>query len=106
MKTNQTSDKPKARAAGRTFGSQRRVVRATQNTLFDEKHVCRDTYTFQINGGGEFYIEESGEVTIIFINGKFSEARFPLEGTYSRNGWRILAEIEKRITEIEATLLP
>ena len=69
--------------------------------LFNETHTKTDTYHFEINGGGEFYIKESGEVTIIFENDKFVSASFPLSGVYSRNGWRILAGINEMINKIE-----
>lgn len=71
------------------------------NVLYNAQHTKRDTYCYEINSGGEFFIQESGTVTIIFENGKFISASFPMKGVYTRNGWRILAEINNRINKIE-----
>lgn len=72
------------------------------NMLFNEHHTKTDTYRYEINGGGEFYIQESGSVEIIFENDVFVSVSYPLKGVYSRNGWRILAGINEMIAEIEA----
>ena len=69
--------------------------------LFNEHHVRTDTYRYAINGGGEFFIQESGAVEIVFENGVFVSASFPFHGIYTRNGWRILVGINKKIAEIE-----
>ena len=71
------------------------------NLLYDEKHTKLDTYEYQINGGGKYYVKESGRVTIVFENGHFKSASFPLSGQYSRNGWRILAAMNEKISYIE-----
>jgi len=69
--------------------------------LYDEKHKRIDTYEYQINGGGVYFVEESGRVIIIFEDGKFKSASYPFSGQYSRNAWRILAAINEKINEIE-----
>lgn len=69
--------------------------------LYGCKAEQRDTYTLTINGGEEHRIEECGEVQIVFVNQKFKEAKFPMNGSYTRNGWRILAAIEQKISQIE-----
>jgi hypothetical protein len=68
---------------------------------YDKQVHKRETYTFTINRGGELFIQEEGEVVVIFINDKFDSATYPARGTYSRNMWRILSEIEREITKIE-----
>jgi hypothetical protein len=72
--------------------------------LYNETNVRKDVYSYKINGGGEFFVHESGTVTITFENGKFVSASFPFSGQYTRNGWRILAEINNKIEEIEKKL--
>lgn len=69
--------------------------------LHNEHHIKTDTYYYAINSGGEFFIKESGAVTIIFENDVFVSASFPYRDVYSRNGWRILAGINDMITKIE-----
>lgn len=69
--------------------------------LYDKHHTRLDMYEYEINGGGEYFIQESGKIKIVFENGKFKSASFPLHGVYSRNGWRILAGINDMINEIE-----
>ena len=71
------------------------------NLLYNDQHTKTDTYSYTINSGGEFYVTESGKVTIVFENGVFISASFPFRDRYSRNGWRILAAINKKIEEIE-----
>jgi hypothetical protein len=46
-----------------------------------------------------------GKVVIFFENGKFSRCDFPFRGTYNREQWAILAEIESEIHRIELNLL-
>ncbi len=69
--------------------------------LYDRDRTRTDTYCFQINSGGEFFVKESGTVKIIFENGVFVSASFPFCGSYTRNGWRILAAINDEINIIE-----
>jgi hypothetical protein len=45
------------------------------------------------------------KVTITFENGKFSRCDFPFKGTYTREQWSMLAEIESEIHRIELSLL-
>jgi hypothetical protein len=71
------------------------------NVLYDESHIKTDVYSYKINGGGEFFIKESGEVKILFENDVFVSASFPFRDVYTRNGWRILAGINEKIAEIE-----
>jgi hypothetical protein len=40
-------------------------------------------------------------VTITFQNGEFLKCSFPFTGTYTREQWAMLAEIEKQIQLIE-----
>ena len=72
-----------------------------QKVLCNGSHIKTDIYHYEISGGGEFHITESGPVEIIFENDVFVRCDFPLRGTYSRNGWRILAGINEMITRIE-----
>ncbi len=74
-------------------------------TLYNETHTKTDVYCYDINGGGEYRIQESGTVKIFFENNKFVSASFPFRDTYTRNCWRILAEINERIAEIESRLM-
>jgi len=46
-----------------------------------------------------------GKVLITFENGKFSRCDFPFKGTYNREQWSMLAEIENEIHRIELSLL-
>lgn len=46
-----------------------------------------------------------GKVIITFENGKFSRCDFPFRGTYNREQWSMLAEIESEIHRIELSLL-
>lgn len=73
------------------------------NILYDMEHEQTDEFAFKINRGGEYQINESGTVEITFRNGEFQSVRYPLAGTYTRNGWRILAAIEDKISRIERT---
>ncbi len=76
--------------------------------LYNETKIRADTYCYEINGGGEFFVQESGKVKIVFENKKFVSASYPffipITGTFTRNGWRILAEINKKINDIEKQL--
>jgi hypothetical protein len=47
----------------------------------------------------------TGKVLITFENGKFSRCDFPFKGTYNREQWSMLAEIESEIHRIELSLL-
>ena len=76
----------------------------SQNFLYGKAHERHDFYSYEINSGGQMGVYETGKITIHFIDGQFSNAHFPFSGTYTRNGWRILAEIERRITAIEESL--
>lgn len=69
--------------------------------LYDYKKETIETHTFKINGGGEYDIKEHGTVAIIFVNGKFDRVNYPFSGTHSRNGWRILQEINEKIEQLE-----
>jgi hypothetical protein len=54
---------------------------------------------------GSFRIAEFiGKVLIVFENGKFSRCDFPFKGTYNREQWSMLAEIENEIHRIELSL--
>ena len=88
-----------ANAAGVTV-----TVSLEPRLLYNATKETRETYSFQINSGGELGVEETGTVTITFLNGKFEKCHFPFAGNYTRNGWRILAAIEQKISEIEAQL--
>lgn len=69
--------------------------------LYDEQRDTIDTYSYDINSGGELSVSEHGIVTIIFKNKKFYTANYPMEGMLSRNGWRIMAAINEKIEAIE-----
>ena len=49
----------------------------------------------------EFEVEEGNIIHIVFENGEFSRCSFGFSGTYTREQWKILAAIEKKITELE-----
>ena len=68
--------------------------------LYDKQKHTTDTYTYQINSGGELGVKETGIITIVSIDGKFDHVKFGFAAPYSRNGWRILAAIEKEIESI------
>ena len=72
--------------------------------LYNEIPTRTDTYCYEINSGGELYVQESGQVKIGFDNKEFVRASCPFSGTYSRNGWRILAAINEKIKQIEQAL--
>lgn len=68
-----------------------------QNILGNLRFERIDTYTFPVTVKGE----EIGDAKIIFINGEFSQAIYPMRGNYSRDEWRVLVAIESAISEIE-----
>lgn len=69
--------------------------------LYDEAKKKTEVFSFQVNSGGIDNVRESGVISIIFIDDKFSSVSFPLTGSYSRNGWKIMAAINQKIEEIE-----
>lgn len=69
--------------------------------LFDKTKQTVETYTFKINSGGIHYVQERGEIDIVFIDGKFSSVEHPFTGPASRNAWRIMAAINEEIERIE-----
>ena len=72
-----------------------------QHLLYNKSHIRRDTFTYEINSGGELDVKECGVVAIHFVNGKFERAEYPMHDKYTRNGWRILAVIEVEIAKLE-----
>ena len=74
------------------------------NMLYNVTNTQTDTYCYEINSGGDFYVKETGNVTIVFENGKFVSASYPMSKRYTRNGWRILAAINERIEAIEQAM--
>lgn len=42
--------------------------------------------------------------TIFFVNGVFERVWFGFKGNYSREQWKVLAQIEKQISKIERSL--
>ena len=42
-----------------------------------------------------------GEIKITFTNEKFVKATFPFTGSYTKAQWNLLAQVSKKITEIE-----
>lgn len=42
-----------------------------------------------------------GEVEIYFTNGIFDKCIFPFKGLYDREKWDLLAQLSRKITEIE-----
>jgi hypothetical protein len=73
--------------------------------LYDKTHDRRDEFNFNINGGGDLCVQEHGTVKIEFINKVFCRASYPMHGSYTRNGWRILAAIEAQIAELEVEMM-
>lgn len=78
------------------------------NILYDPEKTQTDKYQFKINSGGELRIDTYSDyhpVTIIFINGKFSEVQYDFKGRklYTRSDWYVLEGIAAKIKEIEAT---
>lgn len=73
--------------------------------FYNKKKKKIETYSYQINSGWNGTIREnileSGEIVITFKNDKFCTATFPFSGEYTRTGWKLLVEIERKITEIE-----
>jgi len=72
--------------------------------LYNQAHTQTDIYCYEINSGGELFVYESGKVVIVFENKKFVSASYPMSGTYTRNGWRILVAINEKIEIIEQAL--
>jgi hypothetical protein len=64
-------------------------------------------YHFKLSSGSETpkCPDTLGKVLIVFENGKFSRCDFPFRGTYNREQWSMLAEIESEIHRIELSLL-
>jgi len=64
-------------------------------------------YHFQLTSdtAAPNYPDTLGKVLIVFENGKFSRCDFPFKGTYNREQWSMLAEIENEIHRIELSLL-
>ena len=72
------------------------------------KSTCTKTeYHFELtsNRTSSKCPDTLGKVVITFENGKFSRCDFPFRGTYNREQWAILAEIESEIHRIELNLL-
>ena len=72
--------------------------------LYNEHHNKVDTFSFKINAVSSPPGDEKGIVSIVFENGKFKEATFPMRGLYSRRGWKIIGDIAQRIDKIEVEL--
>jgi hypothetical protein len=70
--------------------------------LYDMIVTKTEEFYLLINSGGELGVEECGNITIVFVNDKFSHVNFATPETPSRNGWRILAAINSEIEKIEA----
>ena len=72
--------------------------------FYDEKIEKTEIFIYQINKNSMIDgvgIDCGGEIEIVFENDKFSRVQFPFAGSYSRANWKVLAEVEKKISEIE-----
>lgn len=80
-------------------------VQKTPSLLYDEQRTTTDTFFYKINSGGELDVKETGEVVIEFKDKKFHSVRcnsFEVSlREITRNGWRLLAAIERKISDIE-----
>jgi len=72
-----------------------------ERRLYNEEKEITEKYTYQINSLGCHEPDVFGEVVIIFINGKFKEARYPFAGMYTKGQWEVLGAIAKKIGEID-----
>jgi hypothetical protein len=66
------------------------------NLLFNEHVNKTEEYCYKIEVEGEKAV-----IIIVFENEMFERVSFPFGGPYTRSEWRILAAIERQITEIE-----
>ncbi|MBT4876329.1 MAG: hypothetical protein HOJ48_01215 [Desulfobacula sp.] len=73
-----------------------------QKLLYGMELTRTDVYKLTINSGGNLMVKTNGEVTIVFVNGKFEQVSFLFTGRYTRNQWRILSAIEQMIGKLEA----
>ena len=74
--------------------------------FFDQEHTRRDAYNFKVYGRYDDATSSprTENISIVFLNGKFSGATFTFRGIYTREEWHILAAINEKITEIEEQL--
>lgn len=66
--------------------------------LYDRQHKIEDTFTYESNSCNASL---QGTITIKFINKRFDSVSYPFTGSYPREAWVILAEIEREISRIE-----
>ena len=74
------------------------------SAFFDEKIEKTERYIYRINRNSkvdDILLNCAGEVEIVFVNDKFKSVTYPFGGIYSRGEWKVLAEVEKKISEIE-----
>ena len=77
------------------------------NILYDEKLSRVDTYTYEINAGGEDNIIVSNDgcrnVSITFIDGKFNEAKHNISREFigTPSYYAVMGGIYKKIKELE-----
>lgn len=73
--------------------------------LFDKQRHKLETFTSRISvPEPSAWGQSDHDLTIIFENGVFREAKFTMSGTYSRHDWRVLAAIEEEISRLEKQL--
>jgi len=73
------------------------------NILYTKMINKTHVYSFTVNSGGEYNIEEIEDVEIIFVNGILSNVKVDRLDCLGRNRWRIYAAINEQIEIIEQT---
>ena len=73
-----------------------KTIPVPKNILEKKEYEYIQKYTYRINPE-----LAQGEVTIIFVNEKFSHCAFPFNGQYAREEWHVLQAINEKITELE-----
>jgi len=70
--------------------------------LCDEKLTRIDEYEFKINLKEFINEDEKNKIKIIFENNKFRRCDYYFGlGAYSRNKWKVLNAIDRKIEELE-----
>lgn len=78
----------------------------TQELLYNKKLTREDSYQFSVNHGGELDLHpvERGDkptVTLVFVNGEFSNVDFDCRLYNIRNRYFIYGAISEKVREIE-----
>jgi hypothetical protein len=61
-------------------------------------------YHYTLSGASPYCPDILGKIHITFENGKFKKCTYPFAGSYTREQWAVLAEIEAEICRIELSL--